>query len=523
MEKPYYPIIYVRGYAMTRGEIDQTTADPFCGFNIGSTVYRATPDRDKPARKYSFESPVVRLMADFGYRDVFENGMDIVDPGWDAPIPARSIIIYHYYDQASTLLGSGKTPGIDVFAKGLDKLILRVRDLVCKDPASNVAPADFRCHLVAHSMGGLVCRAFLQNKRFGSPAARGCVDKVFTYATPHNGIDMGGFNVPSWLSTNDINNFNRDNMADYLDIGLALYEETKRVDWLPKAMFPTERFFCMIGTNRGDYDVAMGLSRTFSGHGGDGLVKIENASVWGTDGASQDVPAPRAYAFRSHSGYFGIVNSEEAYQNLIRFLFGNVRIDIWADVTGVQLPPKVRDAAQDGKDVNANYLFELTASPRGKLWELTRRKAVEDSAACRSHKELAQARAAAPVSVYLSTVYLGTQWRTVAERSSLAYSATLAVRVPDYEIDRVLWLDDHFEGGVLFQDTLVVEMFPPAAPAGNWQVQCAWQSRPNDVSRLVVTAAEVAEGGWELPVPFARDHAPGIVGTLRFVVSEWNA
>jgi hypothetical protein len=28
-----HPIIYVRGYAMSEGEIDETTADPFCGFN----------------------------------------------------------------------------------------------------------------------------------------------------------------------------------------------------------------------------------------------------------------------------------------------------------------------------------------------------------------------------------------------------------------------------------------------------------------------------------------------------------
>ena len=42
MQAPYYPIIYVRGYAMTEGERDETAADPFCGFNAGSTVYRAS-------------------------------------------------------------------------------------------------------------------------------------------------------------------------------------------------------------------------------------------------------------------------------------------------------------------------------------------------------------------------------------------------------------------------------------------------------------------------------------------------
>ena len=78
MKAPYYPIIYVRGYAMTRGEIDETTADPFCGFNLGSTVFRAVPDKTARPRKFVFESPVVRLASEFGYSDVYEDGYDIV-------------------------------------------------------------------------------------------------------------------------------------------------------------------------------------------------------------------------------------------------------------------------------------------------------------------------------------------------------------------------------------------------------------------------------------------------------------
>jgi hypothetical protein len=47
-------------------------------------------------------------------------------------------------------------------------------------------------------------------------------------------------------------------------------------------------------------------------------VRIPNARV---DGArSHEV-------HRSHSGPYGIVNSEEGYQNLVRFLFGHLRID----------------------------------------------------------------------------------------------------------------------------------------------------------------------------------------------------
>jgi hypothetical protein len=37
---PYFPIIYVRGYAMTANEIADTVATPYMGFNLGSTKLR---------------------------------------------------------------------------------------------------------------------------------------------------------------------------------------------------------------------------------------------------------------------------------------------------------------------------------------------------------------------------------------------------------------------------------------------------------------------------------------------------
>ena len=35
MVHPYYPIIYVRGYAGTSGEVEDTVSDPYMGFNLG--------------------------------------------------------------------------------------------------------------------------------------------------------------------------------------------------------------------------------------------------------------------------------------------------------------------------------------------------------------------------------------------------------------------------------------------------------------------------------------------------------
>jgi hypothetical protein len=524
-DKRFSPIIYVRGYAMSRPEIDETTADPFCGFNLGSTVARAVTNPQQPARKFIFESPLVRLRSDYGYSDVYNNGVDILDPEWNGALARRSIIIFRYYDSASSLLGESKTPRIEDFAKGLSQLVLKVRDLVCANPANELARDAFRCHLIAHSMGGLVCRAFLQNARLGSDEARRCVDKFFTYATPHNGIELAGVNVPEWLGVDDISNFNRERMADYLDLG-EHYAATQRVDWLPESKFPSERMFCLVGTNRADYQVAAGISRTFAGHGSDGLVKIANASVWGVDANGQtSKPSATAYVYRSHSGFFGIVNSEESYQNLVRFLFGDVRVDVWLEVTSLRVPEELAEADAAGT-LDALYQFEVLASPRGKRWYLSRRIAEEDSVACRSHRDLKSADPAAR-QIYLSTIFLANLFRINPQRDTLAYSMTLGVRVPDYEVERKFWPDRHYEGQYLFRDSIVLELKPPSVAGGDWSVVYDWQSDNVGQASTGVSAVRFRSGQVEVSVPFATGDAsppvsPGISGKLRFLVSEWN-
>lgn len=525
MQTRYLPIIYVRGFAMTQGEIDETTADPFCGFNLGSTVYRAVPDRKRPPRKYMFESPVIRLGSDFGYRDVYEDGYDLMDPEWEADddnkLVNASIIVYRYYDQASTLLGNGKTPSIEDFAMGLSELIARVRELSCRNPANGTSKASFRCLLVAHSMGGLVCRTFLQNAKCDPKGVGKHVDKLFTYATPHNGIDVAGMNVPKWLSFGDTDNFNRDRMAKYLAIPAAVYKQTKRVDWLPEERFPAARTFTLVGTNRIDYEAGMGLSRTFVGSGSDGLVRIENATLRALTANGKPGPeCAKAFCYRAHSGAFGIVNSEEAYQNLVRFLFGDLRIDVHVDITEVTLPTALQRQAND---VNALYQIELQASPRGKLWRLTRRVAEEDSVACFTHEEVRAARQKAiKVSKYLSTVFLAKRARVQRNRPSLAYRVDFGVRVPDYEVKRALWFDQHYEGGYLFRDAMIVEVTPPAGPADTWQAQFAWQGNSVRAAEDNLPGVERKDGSVVFSTTFASDGTPGVRGTLRFVVSPWN-
>ena len=537
VKAPYYPIIYVRGFAMTRGEIDETTADPFCGFNLGSTVFRAVPDARRKPRKYVFESPVVRLASQHGYRDVYEDGYDIVDPEWETDadgkptgntIEGKSIIVYRYYDAASSLLGDSNTPDIETFAKGLSDLVFRVRQLICDNKANGISEADFRCYLVAHSMGGLVCRAFLQNPALDPKKMRDHIDKFFTYATPHNGIDLGRFNIPSGLSLFDINNFDRDKrMPEYLDLKTA-WKKHGRVDLVPENRFSSRRIFCMIGTNRMDYDAGAGLSRTFVGHGSDGLVRISNATVCGLNAnGSLGEPCAKAFTFRSHSGPFGIVNSEEGYQNLSRFLFGDVRVDIWMDIEDIRLPDAVKAHEDAGREIGALYQVEVLASPRGKLWYLTRRTSEEDSVACVTHADWRKAP-----SLYLSSVFLANSARVNPKRRSLAYNMTLGVRVPDYEIEKKLWINEHYEGGYLYRNSIILEMVPPRSAREKWKVMYAWQDSGVSSASTEVDAEQLKGGSVAVPIPF-ESHTrapdgrqtptnPGIKGRLRFVISAWN-
>lgn len=525
MKAPFFPIIYVRGYAMTVSERDETSSDPFCGFNSGSTVFRASVNKSDPAKKFVFESPFVRLAADFEYSAVYENGADIVDGEWEPRkdtkgLPPRSIVIYRYYDSGGNLLGDGKPRDITEYAVGLGKLILRVRDLVCEYEKEPTVPGDFKCHLVAHSMGGLVVRAFLQNKGLSTEEARRCVDKVFTYATPHNGIEFAGFNVPSWLTANEMDTFNRSRMADYLDLSGA-FKKHKRVDFLHEDQFPLDNVFCMIGTNRNDYEAGKGLSRSFVGHGSDGLVKVENASVWGLDKDDNITrTAATAYAYRSHSGYFGIVNSEEAFQNLTRFLFGDVRVDIWLEIDSVSLPEEI-----EKESVDALYEFELLARARGKRWYLSRRVSEEDSPACRTHKQLTDRSLPGANLVYLSTVFLANRAKVSnnPKDRTLAYSMDIRVRVPDYVKNNTFWPDQHFEGSYLFRDSLIISLTPPSLGEVDWVVTMGWDSKSVGETTRTLAAQEVIADKVRFEVPLPGDQKkPGIYGKVVLIASAWN-
>ncbi len=141
--KSLHPIIYVRGYAMSQSEIEDTVADPYMGFNLGSTKVRQLWDRK--VKKLFFESPLVRLMKQYGYRDVYDEGIDQVgmeaDPA--SRLPYRSLVVYRYYEPSSEEIGEDVKPDIENFAKGLGELIQRLRERMYPEgPATKLSKEE---------------------------------------------------------------------------------------------------------------------------------------------------------------------------------------------------------------------------------------------------------------------------------------------------------------------------------------------------------------------------------------------
>ena len=497
-------------------------SDPYMGFNLGSTRLRTLWTGDN--ERYYFESPLVRLMKDFKYSDVYSAGLnnteiDQVQPGTIGP---RSITIYRYYDQVSSVFGRGKQVEMKDFGRGLSDLIIKLRDRICLDEADKAA---FKVYLVGHSMGGLVIRCFLQNDEIGDPVARKCVDKVFTYATPHNGIEMEIIgNVPAFFTANSADNFNRQKMCSYL----GLPEGTEKVNTL-NGKFDIDRFFCLVGTNPKDYTVAAGWSARLVGPFSDGLVRMDNAVLFEGDETKATAKlAPRAFVYRSHSGYYGIVNSEEGYQNLTRFLFGNLRVDGRLEVSDISLPTEVEKARLDGRTVRASYQFEVVARVRGAHWDLSRRLAHENSALFRKYGELFPERATPGIDApnranpVLFNVHLDDEKKVVDRRPSLGFSIDLGVLVPEYLVDGILWVKDHYPGGYIFRDKLNLEAVPPKTENDSWRVRYGFDSRtPNRATKLI--DGTVVGDRLEFRIPIVRPNRPGIKAELVLSAEVWNA
>ncbi|MFG1809595.1 esterase/lipase family protein [Streptomyces sp. NPDC049040] len=503
-----FPIVYVRGFAGSAPGIDKAVTDPFYGFNEGSTHVRVGSGDDPLF--YQFEGPLLRLHTDEGYHILVEGGqMAYLDR--HESVPPNSIWVHRFYDVSSDTWG-GRAQDFSVENAARDLLSL-IRTLQRKTGAPRV-------QLVAHSMGGLICRCLLQKiipDEGGDP--RDYVDKLFTYGTPHGGITFDvGFGmlekVRDALGIEGADIFGPRRMYEYLTPAAVQDPDGPPEHWPAREMptgpqaFPLEKVMCVIGTDPSDYDVALGLSADAVGIRSDGLVRIENAYVPG---------AHRAYVHRSHSGRYGLVNSEEAYQSLRRFLFGDLRVD--ADLVGHRLPDADRDLT---------WQAEVRLSVRGLPVVLHERLAAHWCPLQLS----AGGDTGADGAVRLATTFLSSRLPP-PDTSTVRFSLQLRVFSLREEQHRIFAFRDHLEQVRDFDDTLIIDVDLSDGAPSAWAV---WNSRiPGAVSDHVPAGPPLPDenpgpGAWSarVPLPPVASAGPasapllGDGAAVRLTVAPWE-
>lgn len=459
------PVIYVRGFAGTGTAVNTAVDDPFYGFSQGSVHVRA--DSNGRAKFHQFESPMLRLVSDHKYEvPVHGDQWAFLNSADAGSVNPASVWIHRFYDVSADTFGADpENFSFEDAARDLFKLIKLVLE-------KTGAPKVF---LVAHSMGGLICRSLLQrvipeslagqDGKLDAAAGAGFVARVFTYATPHGGIRFAiGFGLlekirdATGLQGADI--FGPDRMYEYLTppaLRRTLTRDQFIATEMPEEGFPVDELFCLVGSNPEDYDVALGLSSKAVGARSDGLVQIDNAAVRG---------APLAVVHRSHSGRYGIVNSEEGYQNLQRFLFGDLKVEV--ELVGFTV----------GRDAPADVEFQLDVALAIRGLPVM---VHEQSASHFCPVQIEHWREGDPIDspVPLLTTFLSSKaprprvgGRVVPRLRHALRLRLMSIR----EKEGHFFFDDHLEQTEDWQDTLVVDIEPPAKDRPLPRAWAAWNS-----------------------------------------------
>lgn len=272
---------------------------------------------------------------------------------------------------------------------------------------------------------------------------------------------------------------------------------------------------------------------------------------------------------RAHSGPYGMVNSEEGFGNLSRFLFGDLRVDGDLIVQEIELPPELQvikqQAAQNNTDagIRASYSFETALRVRGERWVLTERLARDGSAIFRRYDELfpgkkigVELRETPQIvlererhrRLELFSAFLDTLLRTLGGEldivegkelhGTLGFALRLRVAVPDYEVAGSFWRRNHYEGSALLDRDFVFLAFEDPASAGRWGL--AWGPNTADATNSqlrVVTDIIPAEprqvtssacrrnlaDAVEFWIPVMEAGPPAFSAWLRLTAHRWNA
>lgn len=500
----HYPIVYVRGFTPTKGSREDAFYDAYYGFSETSVEKRQTlPRREDGVTPWyqepeMFEGQLIRFLKEEGYTDATNGGLALATRAGDNP--ARSLWVSRFYD---TDVLSGQVRDITDHAEDLRRLVCETIPKQLKDAGVDLGAddAEYRVILIAHSMGGLVARCFLQNllPRTGQDTER-WVHRLVTIATPHRGIELDA--VPDileealmgGLNALDSAIFRPRRMRDYLklpaDADLAALNDK----------FPPEKCFCLIGSDHESYSVAFGIAQKGVGTHSDGLVKQSNAYIKG---------AYFANVHRAHSGRRGIVNSFESYQNIRRFLFGDTKVSLTLEDVVLKTPVPAAG-------VTAFYDVEFNLSVRGTGIFLHQRRQNPCENAMRYDRagnRLADPKTAEPVSVIpLHTAFMDTRFQRRGEPWS---HFSLGFRVAEHQVQKGFLWDHEYPERTIYSETMEVRVGNDDTASDAILVEYRWLSDGPDWQAAVI---DISDGRSAIPLRAAETWG----GTLQIRYEPWG-
>lgn len=476
---------------MTQGEVESTFNSPFYGFELGSTQYKLGSD-SRP-NMHIFESPLVRLIEDEGYVNTFNRYVSSTNEPLPNKVPKekwrKTLWIFRFYDAESQLLGASKRPEVEDYAERLAIFLDKIR-LACR------SPKGFRVNLVAHSMGGLVARCYLQNQTLftrESLKARSPVhvNTLFTYGTPHKGImfrhGLGwAEDVRDLIGFQGADTFGSATMRRFL----SLTEEQELCAFkAARNDLSEDRIFCLVGTNYKDY--VIWVSRQAVGPASDGLVAIESAYIQ---------KSARAYVHRAHSGPFGLVNSEEGYQNLARFLFGDIRFE-------VSLAPMTieRDLPNLNQGETIEFLeINVDVAIRGLPTYLNTQRDIDNSSIIVRMRRAAGGKYVQEESgkeTHLFTGFLRKP-KTVANRVDNYLRAAIQIKVVPHYTHTSIVRSSRFEGEAILNDRLHLGVPIDLNLNG---IRYRWGEQSNEDAAPTAQETHITNGSGTFHFPFPED------------------
>jgi hypothetical protein len=125
----------------------------------------------------------------------------------------------------------------------------------------------------------------------------------------------------------------------------------------------------------------------------------------------------------------------------------------------------------------------------------------------------------------------------------VSFAFDLKVLVPDYQVDRLLFMNRHYEGGYILRQLILVEAFPDEAALGGWRIKYGYQEenpgKPglDAPTRPLGTEAGATGGegdakaetggagvarGLAFDIPIEQNTRPGLKGRLRIEARPWS-